>query len=137
MNLNYVHTITLYNRIKATDTAEKKEKWIRTVIPNCFYKAQMNTNLSTQATISNTYTVRIAQDKRYLPYTEFAKNPTGHFTVSMDDIVVLGNCQEQISGINEHTATQLLNRHKPNAFKVTAFSNNTTFRTEKHYRLGG
>lgn len=137
MNPNYVHTITLYNRIKAADTADKKEKWIRTVIPNCSYKAQMNTNLSTQATVSNTYTVRIAQDKRYLPYIEFAQNPTGHFTASMDDIVVLGDCQEEITGVDGHTATQLLNRHKPNAFKVTAFSDNTAFRIGKHYRLGG
>ncbi len=137
MNPNYVHTITLYNRIKAADTTDKKEKWIRTVIPNCSYKAQMNTNLSTQATVSNTYTVRIAQDKRYLPYTDFVQNPTGHFTASMDDIVVLGNCQEEITGVDGHTATQLLNRHKPNAFKVTAFSDNTAFRIGKHYRLGG
>ena len=97
----------------------------------------MNNNLSTQATVSNTYTVRIAQDKRYLPYTDFVQNPTGHFTASMDDIVVLGNCQEEITGVDGHTATQLLNRHKPNAFKVTAFSDNTAFRIGKHYRLGG
>lgn len=137
MNPNYVHTITLYNRIKTVDTADKKEKWIRTVISNCSYKAQMNTNLSTQATVSNTYTVRIAQDRRYLPYTEFVQNPTGHFTASMDDIVVLGNCQEEITGVDGHTATQLLTRNKPRAFKVTAFSDNTNHLTNKHYRLGG
>ena len=34
MNPNYVHTITLYNRIKAADTTDKIEKWIRTVITN-------------------------------------------------------------------------------------------------------
>lgn len=137
MNPNYVNTITLYNRIRASDTKDRKEKWIRTVISGCFYKALVNTVLTTQATVSNTYTVRIPKDSRYLPYPEFLKNPTGHFTVSMDDIVVAGICQEEISGTDGHTATQLLTRNKPNAFKVTAFSDNTNHLTNKHYRLGG
>lgn len=62
MNPNYVHTITLYNRIRAADTKDRKEKWIRTVISGCFYKAQVNTVLTTQATMSNTYTVRIPKE---------------------------------------------------------------------------
>ena len=41
MNPNYVYTITLYNRIRAADTKDRKEKWIRTVISGCFYKAQV------------------------------------------------------------------------------------------------
>ena len=105
MNPNYVHTITLYNRIRAADTKDRKEKWIRTVISGCFYKAQVNTVLTTQATVSNTYTVRIPKDSRYLSYPEFLKNPAGHFTVSMDDIVVVGICQEEITGADGHTAT--------------------------------
>ena len=52
MNPNYTHTITLYNRIRAADTQDRKEKWIRTVISGCFYKAQVNTSLTTQATVS-------------------------------------------------------------------------------------
>ena len=137
MNPNYVHTITLYNRIRAADTKDRKEKWIRTVISGCFYKAQVNTALTTQATVSNTYTVRIPKDSRYLPYPEFQENPEGHFTVSMDDIVVKGICREEITGTDGHTAAQLLNRHKPDAFRVTAFSDNTACPIGKHYRLGG
>ena len=30
-----------------------------------------------------------------------------------------------------------MRRHKPNAFRVTAFSDNTGHRLGKHYRLGG
>ena len=108
MNPNYVYTITLYNRIRAADTKDRKEKWIRTVISGCFYKAQVNTVLTTQATMSNTYTVRNPKGSRYLSYPEFL-----------------------------NTATQLLTRNKPSAFKVTAFSDNTNHLTNKHYRLGG
>ena len=80
---------------------------------------------------------RIPKNPRYLPYAEFIKKPAGCFTVSLDDIVVEGVCREEITGIDGHTATQLLNRNKPNAFKITAFSDNTAFRVGKHYRLGG
>lgn len=137
MNPNYTHTITLYNRIRAANAQDRKEKWIRTVISGCFYKAQVNTSLTTQATVSNTYVARIPKNPRYLPYAEFIKKPAGCFTVSLDDIVVEGVCREEITGIDGHTATQLLNRNKPNAFKITAFSDNTAFRVGKHYRLGG
>lgn len=138
MNPNYVHTITLYNRIKAADTGNKKERWIRTVLRGCFWKSQVSTGYGgTQATVSNTYVVRIPKDSRYLPYAEFAKDPEGHFTVSVEDIVVHGECTEEITGESGNMAVQVLQRHKPDAFKVTAFSDNTAFPVSKHYRLGG
>lgn len=138
MNPNYNHTITLYNRIKAADTENKKERWIKTVLHNCFWKSQVNTGFSgTQASVQNTYVVRIPQDERYLPYAEFIKNPDGHFTASSDDIVILGDCQEEITGVSGQTAAQVLTRHKPDAFKITAFADNTAFPVAKHYRLGG
>lgn len=138
MNQNYVHTITLYNRIKAADTQNKKERWIKTVLLRCFWKSQVNTGFSgTQASVQNTYVARIPQDDRYLPYAEFVKNPEGHFTVSQDDIVIHGACTEEITGASGQTAAQVLTRYKPDAFKVTAFSDNTAFPVARHYRLGG
>ena len=135
MNQNYTRTITLYNRIRATD---KKEHWNRTVLHNCFWKSQVNTGFNgTQASVQNTYVVRIPKDERYLAYAEYAKDPKGHFTASQDDLVVLGECSEEINGTAGHTAAQVLNRRKPDAFKVTAFSDNTAFPLAKHYRLGG
>lgn len=138
MNQNYTHAITLYNRIRATDTKDRKERWIKTVLRDCFWKGKISTGFSgTQTSVQNTYVVRISQDKRYLPYAEFVNNPEGHFTVSQDDIVIHGECKEEITGISGQTAAQILNRYKPDAFKVTAFSDNTSFPMAKHYRLGG
>ena len=80
MNQNYIHTITLYNRIQAADSEDKREHWQRTVIYNCFWKSEVKTSFSgTQASVQNTYVVRIPDDERYLPYAEYAKNP-GFFT---------------------------------------------------------
>ena len=138
MNRNYISTITLYSRVMASFTEDRKEKWIRTVIHNCFWKSQIKTGFSDTAAISqNVYTVRIPEDGRYRPYAEFVRNPGGCFSISQGDIVILGECQERITGESGHTAAQHLNRYKPNAFQVTAFSDNTTFPVAKHYRLGG
>lgn len=138
MNQNYSHTITIYNCIKAIDTQDKKERWVKTVLHNCFYKSQVNTGFNgTQASVQNTYVVRIPEDERYLPYAEYITDSEGHFTVSSGDIVVHGDCDEEITGASGHTSAQVLTRHKPDAFKVTAFSDNTAFPVAKHYRLGG
>ena len=108
------------------------------MLHNCFWKSQANTGFNgTQASVQNTYVVRIPKDERYLAYAEYAKDPKGHFTASQDDLVVLGECSEEINGTAGHTAAQVLNRCKPDAFKVTAFSDNTAFPLAKHYRLGG
>lgn len=138
MNRNYVHTITLYNKIAAADSEDNKEHWKRTVLFDCFWKAVTNTGFSgTQVSVQNTYAVRIPEDGRYLAYKEYTREPEGHFTVAQGDIVILGECLEEITGQSGQTAAQVLNRYKPNAFKVTAFSDNTKAPQGKHYRIGG
>ena len=65
MNQNYIHTITLYNRIQAADSEDRKEHWKRTVLHNCFWKAQVNIGFNgTQVSVQNTYVVRIPKDDR-------------------------------------------------------------------------
>lgn len=141
MNPNYNATVTLYNCRRAADSPEKKESWKRTLLCNVFWKAETTvTQSGTQASKSNTYTVRIPRklpvNPEYHPYAEWKTGMDG-FTVSEGDIVILGNCQEEITGVSGQTAAQVLARHKPDAFKVTAFADNTGFPMGKHYRLGG
>lgn len=138
MNQNYVHTITLYNRIRAADRQDKREQWRRTILRGCFWKAATNTSFGDkEANVSNTYVVRIPKSERYVPYHAFVKSPDGHFTVSQGDIVVHGECSDEITGEAGKTAAQLIERYRPEAFRVTAFSDNTAFPVDKHYRLGG
>lgn len=137
MNQNYNQTITLYNRIRAADSADKKEHWRRTVLPGCFWKACINTYFSDkEATSQNTYTVRIPENERYAPYADFLKRQKT-FTVTKGDIVVCGVCPDEITGESGNTASEVLNRYSPSAFRVTAFSDNTAFPIAKHYRIGG
>ncbi|MDO4650715.1 MAG: hypothetical protein Q4B26_18925 [Eubacteriales bacterium] len=140
MNPNYTQTITVYNRIKAPDTADKKEVWRSTILENCFWKTLINTGFNeTKISTQNSYVARIPEDSRYLPYAEYVKAPEGHFTISEGDILIRGKCTETIEKIAGQTATELMQRHKPEAFKVTAFSDNTghAVASSRHYRVGG
>ena len=118
-NPNYVHTITLYR--------QQDGSWTRTVLEGCFFKAVENTlQTGTQVTKSNTYTVRI-------PIEVVGAG----FTVRPGDFVISGECTDEIGAAVGFRAAEVLNRYKPNAFKVTTVSDNTGHRMDKHYRLGG
>lgn len=100
--------------------------WNRAVLDGCFWKDIITESQnSTDVRLVNTYTVRI-------PIEEAGDD----FTVSLDDIVVRGECSDVISKGGLSSA-ELLRKYKPGAFKVTAFSDNTSHLMDKHYRLGG
>lgn len=91
--------------------------------------------------MDNTYTVRIPVSGKYRPYHEWIhlseEERREFFTCSQKDIVIRGECEAEITGSVPDTAAQVLDRYKPDAFVVTAFSDNTSHRMAKHYRLGG
>lgn len=139
LNPNYNAVITLYNCLHAKDNPGKKDIWKKTVLQSCFFKASTAVSQNgTEATVSNVYTARIPQSEEYMSYAEWAAaGGSAGFTVSEGDIVVLGECPDDITGESPNTASQVLARNKPDAFKVTAFSDNTRHIAGKHYRLGG
>ena len=142
MNPNYNQTITLYNCLKAAGSPDKKEHWFRHTLNSCYYKAEIvRMDNGTNAKQQNIYTVRIPASQGYKPYREWAQlaneERSRYFTMSLDDIVIHGNSKEEITGVSGQAAAQVLNRCKPDAFRVTAISDNTKIPYEKHYRLGG
>lgn len=143
MNPNYIHTITVYNCLRATDNPDSmKDTWQKTVLHGCYYKNVIGRVDSDKTSrMQNVYTARIPESEQYLSYHEWAEKPekerASYFTLSLDDIVVKGECDEMITGKTPDTAAELLARHKPDAFVVTAFSDNTSHMMSKHYRVGG
>lgn len=144
MNPNYNQTITLYNCLRAADNPkEKKDIWQKTVLKNCFYKSVIGRAESADKNLrmDNTYTVRIPVSDRYLSYHQWLRlseeERRDYFTCSQKDVVIRGECEAEITGISPDTAAQVLSRYKPDAFVVTAFSDNTAHKMAKHYRLGG
>lgn len=119
MNPNYVNTITVYRN--------QNGAWSKTVLHNCFWKTKVETvHDGTNAKQVNTYTVRI-------PLIEAEAG----FRASANDIVILGKAIDEITGKSPYTATEIMQKYKPDAFKVTAFTDNTSHLMDKHYRLGG
>ena len=144
MNPNYNQTITLFNCLRASDNPDsKRDVWQKTVLHGCFYKNVIGRtdNLSTDPKMSNVYTSRIPGSDLYRPYREWCRLPDAerrrYFTFSLKDIVVKGECREEITGASPNTASELLSRYKPDAFVITAFSDNTSHIRAKHYRVGG
>lgn len=119
MNPNYVHTITIFRK--------QSGAWVKTVLHNCFWKSKIESvQNGTEVNKVNTYTARI-------PLSEAGEG----FLVSNGDVVIQGESLEEITMKSPNTATEVLNRNKPNAFVVTAYADNTSHLIDKHYRLGG
>jgi len=147
MNPNYVHTITIYNRLQASDSPDRKEHWYRHVLNECFFTSRLTAVQGARADTmlhveqKNSYTVRIPGKKAYKKYVEWSILPeeqkNDFFTITDGDIIIKGECAEEISAELGQTATQLLRKYKPEAFAVTAFSDNTSHFVDKHYRIGG
>ena len=144
MNPNYNQMITIYNCFRGTDNpVSKSDIWQKTVLHNCFYKNVIGRSeyADKEPKMNSVYTVRIPASEKYMPYREWIQlseeERKEFFTCSQKDIVVRGECSEEISGTSPDTASQILSRNKPDAFVVTAFSDNTSHWMAKHYRLGG
>lgn len=119
MNPNYVHTITIFRK--------QSGAWVKTVLHNCFWKSKIESvQNGTEVNKVNTYTARI-------PLQSAGEG----FVVRNGDVAVLGECLDEIKMKSPDTATEVLNRNKPNAFAVTAYTDNTSHLMDKHYRLGG
>lgn len=119
MNPNYKHTITIYNRIKAEDIGEKHDVWHKKVVHDCsFINQKGKTIASVSANSTSQYIVRISRLSDYLQYREYITSPEGHFTLSMGDVVILGNCTEPYS-------RSLV--HSENAFEIKSISDNRAY----------
>lgn len=122
MNPNDNQTVTVYRKSR---DADGRDVWERNVYKNCFFHAntataQNGTKLSSQ----NVYVARIPEQDTPVLLRE-------------GDIIVRGEALEEITGTGKNTATEILHKYQPNAFRVTSFSDNSDFPVDKHYRAGG
>lgn len=122
MNPNYNQMITVYSKSK---DEKGKDVWTRQVFADCFFKAVTGTVQSGNTlNAQNVYVARIPVD-------------TGAVLLHEGDLVLKGEISDEINGKSPNTATEILKKYQPNAFRVTSFSDNTSFPVDKHYRAGG
>lgn len=133
-------TITLYNNYK--DPTTQEEIWYRTVLTDCFWKNVGNQVMVGNETLEGESVIcRIPADDNYVPKNEWdvLENKTGKFTISTNDIIVVGEVDDEI---NEYTSgvrsTDLLNKYNGMCMRISNMSINTyTGANNPHYAVRG
>ncbi len=132
---------TIWNKWR--DPSTKKDKWFRHIVLGCSWQNQVARTVSGQtASTATTARVLIADNPAYLsPATwdsagEAAKRCS--FTLRPGDIVARGEHDLDITGEGDNTAAKVLETLKPDAFKISAVSDNTqAYRRGGHYHVEG
>ena len=142
-------TVTIYNKYEDPNT--QKTTWYRTVAENCFWKDVNETyyvgtrGISTSGVKLETKEVicRIPEDDRFLDKGSWnASNAKSeHFTLSQEDIIVLGEVEDKI---DDYTAgkrsTDLITKYKAlqSCIEIDTFVNNVRNGIGlRHYRVIG
>ncbi len=128
-------TITLYNRYVDRSGEKAFTTWRRTVLDNCFFQTEANTQLSgTTLSMADSYICRIPEDNRF---TEDYVGAEGSFTLKPEDVIVLGEVEDEISDFKGERVADLLQRYHGRSFTVKSVSINTKLPYAKHYRARG
>jgi len=128
----FTDTITIYN--KHTTAGQftgglppvEKIAWSRTVIKNTMWKENVhyaadNGKGFIEKTVSITIPLsEIITDKQYLKPSEFRNDPENAWTVQIEDIVVYGECDKEIS--DQYPITRLRSEYKSALIKQVADS---------------
>lgn len=113
-------TITIYN--KFVDPTNQRVSWYRTVVPNCFWKAQnimfsmgrYGVSQIGVLTENKTIVCRIPQDERYVNKREWREleDKTEHFTLANEDIIILGEVDDIIDDYTPgHRSTDIVSKY--------------------------
>lgn len=130
-------TVTVLNKLRASDSATKQDVWYKSTINLCSW-SQYSESAIADGTVSigGHFVVRIPKQTNYLPYSEWKKNPDGHLTFSVGDIIIKGNVEDDI--ITANTVPKIFQQHQPDAFYIKVFQDNTgTIPLAEHYRVEG
>lgn len=132
------YTITILNKLKATDSATKLDVWKKTVINNCAWSSNIVRNVqSTTVSVGTSFVVRIPKSDEYKPYNEWKDSETLEgFTFSTGDYLIKGEIAEDV--ITPNNVQTIVNQHRPEAFEIRYFKDNTgTIELAEHYHIEG
>ncbi len=128
-------TITLYNRYTDRSGERAYTTWHRTVLHNCFFQTEAVTQLNgTTLSMADGYICRIPEDERF---TEDYVGKEGSFTLQPEDVIILGEVDEEISDFKGKRVADLLQKYAGRSFTVKSVSINTKLPYARHYRARG
>jgi hypothetical protein len=119
--------ITIVNRLKGVDNDSGRDMFFKKVLDNCAWNSkEISTRNGNTITYSNGYEVHIPQAQEYT-YFEYniwknKENLDDCFTFSLDDYVILGEVEEEITPNN---ITEVIDKYKPNAFQIRVYEDLT------------
>lgn len=129
------YTITVLNKLAARDSATKLDVWKATVLHNCSWSGRAERSVSgSTVSVGNVFVVRVPKSADYHPYHEWKDTMDG-FTFSTGDYIIRGEITEEVT---PNTVLNIVNSHKPEAFIVKMFQDNTgTIEALEHYHIEG
>lgn len=126
-------TITVLNKRDGLDSPDGLDAWKKTVLHDCFWAGEQTRGQSGQEiSESAAYLLRVPRSADYRPYLDWKTDMEG-FTFSPGDYIILGETEKEIT---PETVQSVLERHRPDAFEVRKFKDNTRGPLP-HYRLEG
>ena len=99
----YNQTITILNKLRASDNDTGKDEWFKTVVTDAAWYTDSARSAGGQSVYIGTYvTVLLPFHDDYLPYMQWkeAGKQDGHFTVSNNDYIIKGIVEEEITANN-------------------------------------
>lgn len=137
MNPNFNQTVTIYNCLKSKDTEDHKAQWWKKTLHNCSWTGDIKTGQKERTDQTKTpetvVRIPIQTDLEYLPYTEWKNNPSASFTLNPGDVVILGECDDEITGISPDTASEFIQKHSE-CFMIQLVKDNTRCLGFKHLK---
>lgn len=133
-------TVTLYNKCSGQDeNGRTTTTWFRHVLTGCFWFEEFRTVVvGTVEQRVHDITCQIPGNNTYLPYASWASDGvdrTKFFTLSPDDIIVLGTTIDEI-GI-DITAAELIGKYKRSGVMLVQSSSDNTGLLMPHYAAQG
>lgn len=129
------NTITVYNKHTDKSSGKTITTWKRTVLKECFFKAETATQLNGEnLSMANSFICRIPEN---INFTEQYNGEEDKFTLRPDDIIVKGEVADEIKDVQGQRAENLLQKYKGFCFTVKAVSINTNMPYARHYRASG
>ena len=122
-------TITLYNRVEIINPINNKSEtvWNRTILNGCSWnKSLQSLQVGNIEISSDDYIVKIPESTKFLEKWDYEKLPLedqkNFFTVSVDDIVILGAVETDID--DNTSATELKEIYHGRELTAKGFFNN-------------
>lgn len=133
-------TVTIYNRYIGQDgNGRTTITWFRHVLSGCFWH-DTDATVTVGETKLNAHelTCKIPQSNAYLPYDQWAAagvDRTAFFTLSVDDMIALGNVPYVIG--NRYTANDVRELCRRTGIMLVTSESDNTDRPLPHYAAKG